>query len=294
MNAPLALKMIRDTVTAWVDDQAPSRGAALAYYTLFSMAPLLLIVVSVAGLWLGPQAAAGEVYTQLRGFMGEAGAKAVQDVLQSVNRPEGGRLATLVGVVLMLIGATTVFAELQNTLDLIWRAPPERRSGIWAVIRARLLSFGLILGLGFLLVVSLALSTLVALLQAWWTPHLAGWGVVLRVLNLSLGFLLMTLVFAMIFKVMPRVKVAWRDVWVGAVVTAALLTVGRWGIGLYLGEGAVASGFGAAGSLVAVLAWVYYSAQIFLLGAEFTWVYANTLGSRCPTADGQPVRSVAR
>lgn len=279
----LIFTMVRDSVQAWIDDQAPSRGAALAYYTLFSMAPLLLIVVSVAGLWLGPQAAEGEIYAQLKGFMGESGAKAVQDVLQSVNRPEGGAVATLVGLVLMLLGATTVFAELQSTLDHIWRAPPVKSGGLWALLRARLLSFGLILGLGFLLVVSLAMSAMVALLQAWWSPHLAGWGLVLKALNLGVGFALMTAVFAMIYKIMPRVRVVWRDVWVGALVTAALLTVGRWGIGLYLGEGAVASGFGAAGSLVAVLVWVYYSAQIFLLGAEFTWVYAKTLGSHRPT-----------
>ncbi|MCA0174741.1 MAG: YihY/virulence factor BrkB family protein [Proteobacteria bacterium] len=271
--------LVAQTVRAWVDDKAPSRGAALAYYTLFSMAPLLLIVVAVAGLWLGPEAARGEVFAQVRDMAGEPAALAVEGALRSVSRPEDGVVATLVGLVLMLVGATTVFAELQATLDLIWRAPPPKATSLWSLLRARVLSFGLILGLGFLLVVSLALGALVAMLQKWWMPHLAGWVWVHQVLDLVLGLGLMTLLFALIYKVMPRVQLGWRDVWVGALVTAVLLTLGRWGISFYLGHAAVASGYGAAGSLVAVLVWVYYSAQIFLLGAEFTAVWARTVGS---------------
>lgn len=279
MNLSSMGALAAQTVRAWVDDKAPSRGAALAYYTLFSMAPLLLIVVAVAGLWLGPEAARGEVFAQVRDMAGEPAARAVEGALHSVSQPEDGLMATLVGLVLMLVGATTVFAELQATLDHIWRAPPIRTTSLWSLLRARVLSFGLILGLGFLLVVSLALGAVVAMLQKWWMPHLAGWAWVQQALDLGLGLALMTLLFAMVYKIMPRVPVAWRDVWVGALVTALLLTLGRWGIGFYLGHAAVASGYGAAGSLVAVLVWVYYSAQIFLLGAEFTAVWARTVGS---------------
>jgi membrane protein len=270
-----------EAAQAWLDDRCTSLGAALAYYTLFSMAPLLLIVVSVAGLLFGAEAARGEVAAQLQGLLGGPGAAAVQELLASVNWPAGSALATVTGLALMLIGATTVFAELQGTLDHIWRAPARPLGGWWAFVRARVLSFGLILGVGFLLIVSLLLSAALAALQSWWLlPRLAGWQAVVDALSAAFDFALVTLLFALIYKLMPRVRIAWSDVWVGAVVTAALFAVGRQLIGLYIGRGAVGSGFGAAGSLVAVLVWVYYSAQIFLFGAEFTWVFAHRVGSR--------------
>ncbi len=272
--------MARAAGAAWVDDQAPSMGAALAYYTLFSLAPLLLVAVSVAGLVFGPEAARGEIFGQLQGLVGAAGAAAVQGLLESVNKPADGLLTGALGVLLMLVGATTVFAELQDALDRIWRAPPRTGNGLWNLLRSRVLSFGLVLGLGFLLIVSMLFGVGVAALQAWWSPRLAGWGVVLQVFNLVSGFVLTTLMFALIYKLMPRVRIAWSDVAVGAAVTAALFTLGRALIGAYLDAGAVSSGFGAAGALVAVLVWVYYAAQVFLLGAEFTWVYAHHLGSR--------------
>jgi membrane protein len=275
-----AWPLMRRTVGAWFDDGAASMGAALAYYTLFSLAPLLLIVIAVAGLFFGPDAARGEIFEQLQALIGAPGALAVQELLESVNRPAGGVLATVSGVVLMLIGATTVLAELQSALDRIWRAPPRPQGGVWRFLRARVLSFGLILGLGFLLVVSLVLSAALAAVQKWWSAWFGGWELALQAINLLSSLGLMTLMFAMIYKIMPRVRVDWSDVWIGALVTAALLTVGRAAIGVYLGTGAVTSGFGAAGSLVAVLVWVYYSAQIFLLGAEFTWVFAHARGSR--------------
>ncbi len=276
----LLWSMLRQSAAAWIADDAPSKGAALAYYTLFSMAPLLLIVISVAGLVFGADAARGEIFGQLQGLVGAPGAAAVQQLLESVNQPASGWWATALGLGLMLVGATTVFAELQNTLDRIWRAPARPAGGLWLLLRARVLLFGLILGLGFLLVVSLLLDAALAGLQAWWSPRLGGWQTTLALLNLGSGFALMTLVFAMIYKVMPRVQIAWSDVWVGALATAGLFTLGRWLLSLYLQPGAVSPGFGAAGSLVVVLVWVYYSAQIFLLGAEFTWVYAHALGSR--------------
>lgn len=255
-------------------------GAALAYYTLFSLAPLLLIVISMAGMIFGTDAARGEIFDQLRGLIGGPGAAVVQQLIESVNRPAGGIAATALGLLLMLVGATTVFAELQAALDRIWRAPPRRQAGLWRLLRARVLSFGLILGLGFLLIVSLLLSAALSAVQKWWSSWFGGWEIALQLVNIFSSLALMTLMFAMIYKTMPRVRVAWSDVWVGALVTSGLITVGRVLIGLYLGTGMVTSGFGAAGSLVALLLWVYYSAQIFLLGAEFTWVYAHALGSR--------------
>ncbi|MEP7282887.1 MAG: YihY/virulence factor BrkB family protein [Rubrivivax sp.] len=266
---------------AWSDDRCASMGAALAYYTLFSLAPLLLIVVSVAGLWFGPEAARGEVVVQLRGLFGEAGAAAVQQLLASVDRPAGNWLAMVVGSVLMLVGATTVFAELQASLDHIWRTPaPPTQAGIGALLRTRLLSFGVILALGFLLIVSLLLSAGVSALQQGWAPDRAVWRPVLLVVDTVLNFGLVTLLFAFIYKVMPRVRLAWTDVWVGAVVTALLFGLGRTLIGLYLQRNAFASGFGAAGALVVVLVWVYYSAQVFLFGAECSRVIAQHIGSR--------------
>ena len=272
--------MGRATVDAWLDDRAPSMGAALAYYTLFSMAPLLLIAISVAGLIFGPDAARGEIFGQLQGLVGIAGAAAVQQLLESVNRPVGGVASTLLGLALMLLGATTVFAELQDALDRIWRAPARPQGGLWSLLRARVLSFGLILGMGFLLIVSMLLGAAVAALQTWWSAWLGSWETLLSVLNVLSSYLLMTAMFALIYKLMPRVRIAWSDVWVGAVVTAGLFSLGRALIGAYLATGALGSGFGAAGALVVVLVWVYYSAQIFLLGAEFTWVFAHHMGSR--------------
>jgi membrane protein len=285
--------LARGAVSAWIDDHAASMGAALAYYTLFSMAPLLLIAIAVAGLIFGADAARGEIFGQLQGLVGSPGAAAVQQMLESVNKPAGGVAATLIGLVLMLVGATTVFAELQDALDRIWRAPARPRGGLWALMRARVLSFGLILGLGFLLVVSMLFGAAVAAVQAWWAPRMAGWDVLLGIVNLLSSFVLITVVFAMIYKVMPRVRIAWADVWVGAVVTAGLFTLGRALIGAYLATGAVGSGFGAGGALVAILVWVYYSAQIFLLGAEFTWVYAHRLGSRRGQAVPVPAPATA-
>jgi membrane protein len=281
MNTKQILALVKATFSSWVDDYAQSMGAALAYYTMFSIAPLLLIVISIAGLIFGADAARGEIASQLQSLMGEQGAQAVQGLLQSVSKPAQSATATVVGVVLLLIGATTVFAELQDALDRIWRAPERDRStGIWGLIRSRLLSFGMILGIGFLLTVSLVFSAAVAVLGKWWGPLFAGWEALAHVVNFLISFALTTAVFAMIYKIMPRVHIRWHDVWIGAVVTALLFTIGKFLIGLYIGKSGVTSGFGAAGSLVVVLVWVYYSAQIFLLGAEFTWVYSYTYGSR--------------
>jgi membrane protein len=273
-------ELIKASVSSWIGDYAPSMGAALAYYTLFSIAPLLLIVIAVAGLFFGAEAVRGEILGQLQGLMGSEGARAVQSLIESVSQPEKSLLATVIGVVLLVIGATSVFSELQDDLDRIWRAPERDKSeGLWALLRARLLSFGMILGLAFLLLVSLVLSAALAALEKWWGPAPEGWELFARLANFIIGFGLATTVFAMIYKIMPRAQIRWRDVWIGAAVTALLFSAGKFLIGLYIGESGVTSGFGTAGSLVAMLVWVYYSAQIFLLGAEFTWVYCNTYGS---------------
>ncbi|CAN5362754.1 hypothetical protein BH11PSE11_BH11PSE11_20630 [soil metagenome] len=271
--------LIKAAASSWVDDYAPSMGAALSYYTLFSIAPLLLIVISIAGMVFGVEAARGEIVAQLQGLMGKQGAEAVQGLLESVNKPAESMVATIVGGVFLLIGATTVFGELQDALDRIWRAPKREGSGLWALLRARLLSFGMILGIGFLLMVSLVASAGLSALGKLWGPLLADWKILANMIDFVVSFLFTTALFAMIYKIMPRVKIAWSDVWIGAAVTSLLFTVGKFLIGLYIGRSGLSSGFGAAGSLVAVLAWVYYSAQIFLMGAEFTWAYAQTFGS---------------
>ena len=273
--------LIKTTVIAWSDDYAPSMGAALAFYTLFSIAPLLLIVLSITGFVFGAEAARGEIAGQLQNLMGEQSALTVQALLQNVNKPSEGILATIAGVLLLLIGATTVFGELQSALDRIWRAPerPPIRS-IISFLRSRLLSFGMIFGIGFILMVSLIFNAALSAVSHWWSLQFKEWFIILYSVNLVFGFVMTTAMFALIYKYIPSVKIRWHEVWLGALITAALFTVGKFLIGLYMTKSAVASGFGAAGSVVALLVWVYYSAQIFLLGAEFTWAYSTIYGSR--------------
>ena len=282
--SPLPLKewwsLAKKAGAAWLDDYAPSMGAALSYYTVFSLAPMLLIVIAVAGLVFGQDAARGALFEQLSGLMGADAAKAVEGILASASKPSEGILATVIGVVVLLIGATTVFGELQDALDRIWRSPAKAKgAGLWGLLRTRFLSFGMILGIAFLLMVSLVVGTAVSALGKWWSPIFGGWEVLAQVVTFVFGLGVSTVAFAMIYKLMPRAKVEWHDVWIGAFVTALLFSLGRFLIGLYIGKSGVASGFGAAGSLVIVFVWVYYSAQIFLLGAEFTWAYANAYGS---------------
>ncbi|MCW5658025.1 MAG: YihY/virulence factor BrkB family protein [Burkholderiaceae bacterium] len=281
--------LVKAAAGAWVRDYAPSMGAALSYYTVFSLAPMLLIVVSVTGLVFGEEAARGEVFEQIAGLVGTESARAIEQMLNSLREPERGVLGTVVGVVTLLIGATTVFGELQDDLDRIWRAPArEGTSGLWGLLRARLLSFGMILGIAFLLMVSLVLSAAIAALGKWWGGVFGEWELLLQAVNQLVGLFMTTAVFALIYKLMPRVKVRWHDVWMGAVATAVLFSVGKFLIGLYIGKTGIASGFGAAGSIAVVFLWVYYSAQIFLLGAEFTWVYAKTFGSMRSLGGNEP------
>jgi len=285
--------LVKQVATSWLDDYVPSMGAALAYYTMFSLAPLLLIVISVSGLVFGEDAARGEIQAQLQDLMGEQGAGAVQGLLASVREPAEGLTATVVGLVLVFVGATTVFAELQDALDRIWRLKGQQdKSGLLTLVRARLMAFGMILAVGFLLIVSLVTSALLAALSRRLDPVFGGWQAVVEAGNAIGGFLLVAFMFGLIYKVMPRQRVLASDVWLGALLAALLFTGGKVVIGAYIGRSGIASGFGAAGSLVVVLLWVYFSAQILLLGAEFTCVYARTFGSLTPSSSSAP--TVAR
>jgi len=250
----------------------------------------LLIVISIAGFFFGEQAARGEIFAQLQGMLGTPGALAVQGLLESAGKPAESVMATLFGLIFLFIGATSVFAELQDALNRIWRVPQKTRiSGLWSLLRARLLSFGMILGIGFLLTVSLAFSAGLAALGKWLDPHATGWATLENTSEVGLGVLLSTAVFAMIYKTMPRVRIHWKDVWVGAIVTSLLFITGKALIGAYIGRSGISSHFGVSASLIIVLLWVYYSAQIFLFGAEFTWVYSHKFGSR----KGQPLPGAA-
>jgi membrane protein len=292
-----AWTLLRQTFASWSEDDAPSMGAALAYYSLFSIGPLLVIVIAVMGIVFGEEVARRDVMAQLSDMMGSENARAVQDLLERAGRPGEGELAALVSLGLLLVGATTVFAELQNSLDRIWRAPPPDKSttsGLWIFLRARLLSFGLILGIGFLLVVSLAVSAALSALGNWWQPLFGAWQVLARALDVALSLAVLTAAFAMIYKFMPSVHIGWRDVWVGAGVTALMFTVGKLAIGAYIGRSEVASQFGAAASLAVLLLWVYYAAQIFLMGAEFTRVYAHLHGTRSGEPLPPPPQDAAR
>jgi len=273
--------LLRDAALNWVEDHAQSMGAALAFYTIFSVAPLLLIVIAVAGAVFGEEAARGEIYVQLHGMLGTTGARAVQGLLESARRPADNVPAAVFGVILLFVAATSVFAELQDSLNRIWHVPKRAaHSGLWAIVRTRLLSFGMILGIGFLLIVSLAFSAAMRALSRWWDPQSQSWLSFSGASETGLSLLLVTVVFAMIYKAMPRADIHWRDVWVGAGVTSVLFVAGKFLIGLYIGRSGITSAFGAAASLIVVLLWVYYSAQIFLFGAEFTWAYAHRFGSR--------------
>lgn len=272
--------LLKQTVMNWLDDYAPSMGAAIAFYTVFSLAPLVIIVIGVAGFFWGHEAVQGQLFHQVSALVGAEGGKAVESVVLGAQEPAQGIAATVLSVVMLMVGATTVFSELQSALDRIWRVDTKKQSGIWALIRARLLSFGLILTLAFLLIVSLIVSTVLAALGSWLGGGVPGWETLLQTVNAAITLGILTLLFGMIYRFMPQVEVAWRDVWAGAFATAVMFEIGKFLIGLYMAKASVASSYAAAGSLVVVLIWVYYAAQVFLLGAEFTRVYAEAHGSR--------------
>jgi membrane protein len=272
----------------------PRHGAALAYYTVLSLVPLLVVIIAMIGLIFGRDAAQGYILEQIGSMVGPQSAQAIKEMIQRASEPSTGTVATVVAGVTLLAGASGVFAQLQDSLNSLWGVEPKPGRGIWGVIRDRFLSVGALLGTGFLLLVSLVLSAAVSAIGKWFGGVLPAPEVVLQGLELVLSLAVVTGLFALIFKVLPDAKVAWSDVWIGALLTAFFFTIGKFAIGLYLGKSDVGSAYGAAGSLVILLVWVYYSAQILLFGAEFTQVYANRLGSRIVPSDNAVVADPAK
>jgi membrane protein len=274
-----AWKMLKDTVLAFIDDEALSRGAAIAFYTVTSIAPVLLIVIAIAGLALGRDAAQNALTGQLTGLMGQQIAEVLQTAIASASGKSSGIVATIIGIITLIVTASGVFGEMQTSLNVIWKAEPKGIT-VSRLIRARAASLGLVAALGFLLMVSLVVSTGLTAFGNYLDSILPFGKIILTALNVIVSIALISFLFAAIYKVLPDRTLEWRDVVVGAIVTAVLFSVGKSLISWYIGSSAVASSFGAAGALIVLLLWVYYSAQIFLLGAEFTKVYANTHGSK--------------
>jgi membrane protein len=280
MKPQETFSLLKATAFEWLDDQAPTLGAALAYYTVFSLAPLLIISIALAGLVFGAEAAQGQIFDQLRGLLGDAGGKAMQEIVQSTSaEPKTGVVATVIGFVTLLFGASGAFGQLQASLNIIWGVQPKPGRGILGIIRDRILSFGFILVVGFLLLVSLLLTAAIAFVGKQFGAMVPGMEALIQILNSILSLAVITLLFGMMFKILPDANIAWRDVWIGAFITALLFTLGKFALGFYLGRSGVASSYGAAGSLIVLLLWVYYSSQIVFFGAEFTQVYANRFGS---------------
>jgi membrane protein len=278
--------LLKNAAREWSEDKASRLAAALSYYTIFSLAPLLVIVIAIAGLVFGQEAAQQELMVQIEGLVGEEGAFAIQEMIAGASDTGDSILAAVIGFVLLLFGASGVFAQLQDAMNTMWEVKPKEGRGILAIVKDRLLSFGMVLVIGFLLLVSLVLSAALAALSNFMAGLLPANEIVMQVISFVVSFAVISLLFALIFKYLPDAKVAWGDVWLGAIVTALLFTIGKELIGLYLGRSAVASTYGAAGSLVILLLWVFYSAQILFFGAEFTQVYANMFGSKIRPAEG--------
>jgi membrane protein len=286
--------LLKDAGSQWLDDKAPRLGAALAYYTIFSIAPLLVIAIGVIGFLFGRhEAVQQQIVGQIKDLVGGEGGKAIETMVASASHPGTGILGTILGVVMLLFGAISLFGQLQDALNTIWGVEPKPGRGLLGMLKDRLLSFSMVLGTVFLLLVSLIVSAALAAvgrLLGDWQSSLLGEGI-----NLLVSLVVITLLFAMIFRFLPDAKVAWRDVWLGAGLTTVLFAVGKFVLGLYLGRSGTASAYGAVGSLAVLLIWIYYSAQIFLFGAELTKAYANRFGSRIvPSENARPVTAEAR
>ena len=271
--------LIKSTVNGYIADNALSRGAAIAYYTVFSLAPTLVIIVAITSVVFGEQAAQGALSQQMAGLVGQDAATAIQGMVRSAWQTKSGWIATTIGVLTLLVTATTVFGEMQAALNAIWRAKPDRGTTVGRYLRYRVLSLGLVATLGFLLMVSLVISAVIAAVQTYLGGAMPAVAFLISVVNFFVSLALVTVLFAAIYKILPDRDLRWQDVGIGALVTAILFDVGKTLIGLYIGSTAVANSFGAAGALAVVLLWVYYSSQIFLLGAEFTRAYAEKYGS---------------
>lgn len=269
---------VKETASDWSDDNASRLAAALAYYSLLSLAPLLVIVIGVAGFFYGPEAARGKIAGELGAVVGGEAAQGIQSVVASAHSPRSGVISTIVGVVTLFVGASGVFGELQASLNTIWEVKPKPGRGILGELKDRFLSFTMVLGVAFLLLVSLVLSSVLSAVGTGFAGALPGGEAIWQVVNFLFSFSVVTALFALIFKYIPDAKIEWRDVWLGAAVTAALFTVGKLLLGLYLGKAAPGSSYGAAGSIIALVVWVYYAAQILFMGAEFTQVQARRRG----------------
>ncbi|MSP12744.1 MAG: YihY/virulence factor BrkB family protein [Chloroflexi bacterium] len=277
--------LLKDTFKEWNEDKAPRLAAALAYYTIFSMAPLLIIVIAIVGLVLGEDAVRGQIVGQIQGLVGENGAQLIQTMIKNTGEKSSGILATVIGVVTLVLGAIGVFGQLQDALNTIWDVAPKPGVGIKEMLKNRLLSFAMVLSIGFLLLVSFVISAGLSALGNFVTSISPGFSIGLQLVNLLVSFAVSTVLFAAIYKFLPDAKIDWEDVWIGAAITSLLFTIGKFLIGLYLGYSSAASTYGAAGSLVVMLLWIYYSAQILLLGAEFTHVIARRHGKRIQPAE---------
>ena len=290
MKIAAALPLLKETYQQWSKHRSERLAAALAYYTLFSMAPLLLIVIAVAGLFLGADAAHGQVTGQLNALVGHKAAVQIDKMVAAANAPKSGIIATVFGIVMLVLGASGVVLQLQDALNEIWDVNPQRKAGLWNMIRERLLSFSMILGLGFLLLVSLVVSAALSALNTYTASLLPGLAFLLQALNVVVDLGILTMLFATIFKYLPETKVRWNDVWVGSALTAVLFVLGQFAITLYLGKMNAGSPYGDAGSIVIVLLWVYYSAQLVLFGAEFTRVWSG--GHRSSAAQARAFKGV--
>jgi membrane protein len=283
------LDLFKNTWTEFSDDQAQSQAAALAYYTIFSIAPLLLIAIAIAGLVFGRSQAQAAIVDQLRQLFGAAGGKAIEDMLTNAAKPKSGTLALIIGFVTLLFGAAGVFGQLKQALNVIWNVEQKKTGGIAAMIKQRFLSFAMVLGVGFLLLVSLVIDAAIASIGKYASSHLPGGQFLWQALQLIVSFGVITVLFAMIFRFLPDIRIEWHDVWFGAAFTSLLFVLGKFALGLYLGRKSVGSAYGAAGSLVVLLLWIYWSASILFFGAEFTQVYAKKHGSmRAPVEDRRP------
>jgi len=278
------ISVLIDTGREWMSDKVSSLGAALAFYSLLSLGPLLLIIISIAGLAFGQEAASGHIFGQLRGLIGDEGAAAIQAILANSRNKNDSLLATIIGVVTLLIAVTGVFGQLQDSLNTIWKVKAKPTRTVWSIVRVRFLSFSLVVGIGFLMLISLVVSAGLSAFAGYFADIVPPG--VLYLLDISVSFSIITVLFAMIFKILPDVHIRWRDVWFGAAITALLFTLGKNLIGLYLGQSALSTTYGAAGSLIVVLIWIYYSNQILFLGAEFTQVYVRYFGTQKQAARG--------
>ena len=288
---------LKETVEDYLEDGALSKGAAIAFYTILSIGPVLVICIAIAGLVFGQEAAQGAMVGQLKGLMGDQAAEAIQTMIASASNKKSGIWATVIGLVTLLITASGVFGEMQSSLNAIWKAQPK--GGVSGILKARAASLGLVATMGFLLLTSLVVSAGLHALGTYMSGVLPGSELVLQILNFVISFAMVSALFAAIYKILPDRNLSWRDVVVGAVGTAFLFTVGKTLIGLYIGSSSVASSYGAAGALIIVLLWIYYSSQIFLLGAEFTKVWASHHGSaeafaarKAETPEEEPVSTV--